>query len=113
MGRASIILTGEGVDVQLCSIKNHPDEASLIGAVQLAPSWVLAGHDAILAVDIGGTNVRAGVVELNAGKGGSMEEADVWKRQHWRHADEKPVRDEAIERIGAMLNEADQSRGRG
>jgi ROK family len=103
MGRASIMLTGEGVDVQLCSIKNHPDEAGLIGAVQLAPSWVLAGHDAILAVDIGGTNVRAGVVELNAGKGGSVEEADVWKRQHWRHADEKPVRDEAIERIGAML----------
>jgi ROK family len=103
MGRASIILSGEGVAVQLCSIKNHPDEAGLIGAVQLAPTWVLAGHDAILAVDIGGTNVRAGIIELNADKRGRVAEADVWKRQHWRHADEKPGRDEAIERVGAML----------
>ena len=103
MGRASIMLAAEGVNVQLRSIKNHPDEAGLIGAVQLAPSWVLAGHDAILAVDIGGTNVRAGVVELNAGKGGSVEDADVWKRQHWRHADDRPVRDDAIERIGEMI----------
>ena len=103
MGRASIMLAAEGVNVQLRSIKNHPDEAGLIGAVQLAPSWVLAGHDAILAVDIGGTNVRAGVVELNAGKGGSVEDADVWKRQHWRHADDRPVRDEAIKRIGDMI----------
>jgi hypothetical protein len=103
MGRASIMLAADGVNVQLRSIKNHPDEAGLIGAVQLAPSWVLAGHDAILAVDIGGTNVRAGVVELNAGKGGSVEDADVWKRQHWRHADDRPVRDDAIKRIGEMV----------
>jgi predicted NBD/HSP70 family sugar kinase len=31
-------------------------------------------------------------------------EADVWKRQHWRHADDKPGREEAIERLGAMLS---------
>ena len=102
MGRASIILTGDGVDVELRSIENHPDEAGLIGAVQLAPSWIMAGHDAILAVDIGGTNVRAGVVELNVGKRG-ITDADVWKRQHWRHLDDKPTRDEAIERIAGML----------
>jgi predicted NBD/HSP70 family sugar kinase len=40
---------------------------------------------------------------LNADKRGRVAEADVWKRQHWRHADEKPGRDEAIERVGAML----------
>ncbi len=71
--------------------------------MQLAPPWVLAGHDAILAVDIGGTNIRVGVIELNAGKGGGFEEADVWKRQQWRHADDKRKREEAIERVGAML----------
>ncbi len=63
----------------------------------------MAGHDAILAVDIGGTNVRVGVVELNADKRGEIEEADVWKRQHWRHADDEPDREEAIEKIAAML----------
>ncbi len=104
MGRASILLTGAGVDIELCPIRNHPDEAGLIGAVQLAPSWILAGHDAILAADIGGTNVRVGVVELNADKRGSVAEADVWKRQHWRHLDDKPTRDEAIDRIAGMMD---------
>ena len=103
MGRASILLKTAGVDVELCPIKNHPDEAGLIGAVQLAPAWILAGHDAILAIDIGGTNIRAGIVELNADKRGDVDEADVWKRVHWRHRDDKPTRDEAIERIAAML----------
>ena len=91
MGRASILLDGAGIDVELCPIKNHPDEAGLIGAVQLAPSWILAGHDAILAADIGGTNVRVGIVELNADKRGDVAEADVWKREHWRHLDDKPT----------------------
>jgi hypothetical protein len=100
MGRASLILTGAGVGVELCSIRNHPDEAGLIGAVQLAPSWIMAGHDAILAVDIGGTNVRAGVVELDAD---DVADSDVWKRQHWRHLDEKPLREEALDHIGDML----------
>ncbi|TAJ87719.1 MAG: ROK family protein [Reyranella sp.] len=104
MGRASIILAAESVTIELQAIENDPDEAGLIGAVHLAPSWVMAGHDAILAVDIGGTNVRVGVVELNAGKRGEVGEADVWKRQVWRHADDEPDRDEAIERIAAMLN---------
>ena len=80
-----------------------PDEAGLIGAVQLAPAWVLAGHDAILAADIGGTNVRVGIVELNADKHGDVAKADVWKRLHWRHRDDKPTREEAIERIAEML----------
>ena len=103
MGRASILLTGTGIELELCPIQNHPDEAGLIGAVQLAPSWIMAGHDAILAADIGGTNVRVGIVELNTDKRGSVAEADVWKRQHWRHFDDKPAREDAIDRIADML----------
>ena len=48
MGRAAVLLAGEGVTIELRTINNHPDKAGLIGAVQLAPGWVLAGHDAIL-----------------------------------------------------------------
>jgi len=103
MGRAMILLKTEGMDIDLCSIKNHPDEAGLIGAVQLAPAWIMAGHDAILAIDIGGTNVRVGIVELNTDKRGDVDEADVWKREHWRHFDDKPTREDAIDRIAAML----------
>jgi predicted NBD/HSP70 family sugar kinase len=104
MGRAAVLLAGEGIAIELRSIGNHPDKAGLIGAVQLAPSWVLAGHDAILAADIGGTNLRVGVVELNMKKG-DLSKAAVWKYLHWRHRDDEPTRDEALARIAAMTEE--------
>lgn len=104
MGRAAVILTGEGIAIELRPISNHPDKAGLIGAVQLAPSWVLAGHDAILAADIGGTNLRVGVVELNMKKG-DLSKAAVWKYLHWRHRDDRPTRDEALARIATMMEE--------
>jgi predicted NBD/HSP70 family sugar kinase len=104
MGRAAVLLAGEGIAIELRSIGNHPDKAGLIGAVQLAPSWVLAGHDAILAADIGGTNLRVGVVELNMKKG-DLSKAAVWKHLHWRHRDDEPTRDEALARIAAMTEE--------
>ena len=58
----------------------------LIGAVQLAPTWMFQAHDAILAVDIGGTNIRAGVVQLNLDKEPDLSKAKVWKFERWRHA---------------------------
>jgi hypothetical protein len=104
MGRASVALAGEDVEIELRTISNHPDKAGLIGAVQLAPSWVLAGHDAILAADIGGTNLRVGVVELNLKKG-NLSKAAVWKHLHWRHRDDKPTREQALDRMAAMFGE--------
>jgi hypothetical protein len=104
MGRASVALAGEGVEVELSTITNHPDKAGLIGAVQLAPSWVLAGHHAILAADIGGSNMRVGVVELNLKKG-DLSKAAVWKHRHWRHRDDQPTREQALERMAAMAIE--------
>jgi predicted NBD/HSP70 family sugar kinase len=104
MGRASVVLAGEDVEIELRTISNHPDKAGLIGAVQLAPSWVLAGHDAILAADVGGTNLRVGVVELNMKKG-DLSKAAVWKHLHWRHRDDHPTREQALERMAAMAIE--------
>lgn len=104
MGRAAVLLTAEGIAIELQPIRNHPDKAGLIGAVQLAPSWMLAGHDAILAADIGGTNLRVGVVELNMKKG-DLSKAAVWKHLHWRHRDDRPTRDEALARIATMMEE--------
>jgi hypothetical protein len=37
-GRTSIILKAEKTDVELVPIRNHSDEAGLLGAVHLAPS---------------------------------------------------------------------------
>jgi hexokinase len=49
-------------------------------------------HDAILAVDIGGTNIRAGVVALNLKKAPDLSKAAVWKFELWRHGDEKKLK---------------------
>ncbi|WP_204320272.1 hypothetical protein, partial [Proteus vulgaris] len=63
IARAGIILKAEGEKVVLFPIRHHPDEAGLIGCLHLAPSWIFEAYDSILAVDIGGTNIRCGVVE--------------------------------------------------
>ena len=47
-----------------------------VGAVHLAPAWMFEAHDAILAVDIGGTNIRAGVVELNLRGAANLSKAE-------------------------------------
>ena len=103
IGRASVLLRAEGVDVPLHPIRHHPDEAGLIGAVHLAPSWIFTGHDCILAVDIGGTNMRVGVVELKLKKAPDLRAAHVMGFDRWRHRDDDPKRDEAIDRLGDML----------
>lgn len=103
MGRAAVIVA-EHSPLKLCSIRNHPDEAGLIGSVQLAPSWVLDGHDAILAADIGGTNLRTGLIRLKL-KNNEVSKAEVVKLLHWRHADDKPTRDQAVDRLAEMLKE--------
>jgi hypothetical protein len=104
IGRAGVILKTDGVAVDLVPIHHDPDEAGLLGATQLAPSWVFQAHDAILAVDIGGTNIRAGVVQLNLKKARDLSKASVWKFDLWRHGDEKNLkRDDAVEGLIDML----------
>jgi predicted NBD/HSP70 family sugar kinase len=104
IGRAEVVLKTEGLKIDLATIRNDPDEAGLIGAAHLAPSWIFSGHDSILAVDIGGTNIRAGVVQLGLKKAKDLSQASVWKFELWRHADEdKLSRDEAVDKIAKML----------
>ena len=103
VGRSSLLLRAEGVDIDLELIRNDPDEAGLLGAAHLLPSWMLKGYEGILAVDVGGTNIRTGIVELNRGKSGDLAKARVAASEIWRHADEKATRDDAIERLLKML----------
>jgi hypothetical protein len=106
IGRASILLKGAGIAIDLVPIQHHPDEAGLIGAVHLVPRWTLAGHDAMLAVDIGGSNIRAGVVTLNRKQAGDLSKAEVWKSELWRHADENEIdREDAFNRLVGMLED--------
>jgi predicted NBD/HSP70 family sugar kinase len=104
IGRASVILKADKVPIELVPVRNDPDEAGLIGAAHLAPKWLFKAHDAILAVDIGGTNIRAGVLELNLKKESDFSKAGVWKFELWRHADNKKVdRETAIKKLVDML----------
>ena len=106
VGRAAVLLKADYPDLGLTLIRNDPDHAGLIGAVHLAPSWIFKGHDAVLAADIGGTNIRAGVVEFDVKSDPTLAKASVWKREHWRHADEKNLsRSEAVKKLVNMLTD--------
>lgn len=102
IGRAQLLLQDAGHDLALHPIRHDPDEAGLVGAAYLMPAWMFAGFDAILAVDIGGTNVRCGVVQLGKRRGAL--DPRVVKRLLWRHGDDKPTRENVVEELIAMLH---------
>ncbi|HYW61839.1 MAG TPA: ROK family protein, partial [Bradyrhizobium sp.] len=79
IARTEIIIKAEGFEVDMVPIRFDPDDAGLIGCLHLAPSWIFEAHDSILAVDIGGTNIRCGVVETRAKKAPDLSKAGVWK----------------------------------
>jgi predicted NBD/HSP70 family sugar kinase len=104
IARAGILLNEAETDVDMGTIHNDPDEAGLIGTAYLLSPWMMKGHDAILAVDVGGTNIRAGIVELNLGKAKNLSKSRLFDVAVWRHRDEDEIgRDEAVERLSGML----------
>jgi len=105
IARTDIILKAEDFKVDLVPIRFHPDDAGLIGTLHLAPSWIFEAHDSILAVDIGGTNIRCGVVETCWKKAPDLSKASVWKSELWRHADDEPTRESAVKRLVKMLKD--------
>jgi ROK family len=105
IARTEIILKAEDYKIEMLPIVHDPDEAGLIGALHLAPSWIFEGHDSILAVDIGGTNIRCGVVETCGKKSSDLSKASVWKSELWRHADDEPSREDAVKRLVKMLKD--------
>ncbi len=105
IGRAAVMLKEQDHAIDLRPIHYHPDEAGLIGAIHLAPAWMFSGHDGIIAVDIGGTNIRSGVVCTNLKKAQDASQAEVAFFDLWRHRDDKPTREEAVERLIEMLED--------
>src|SRR6476620_6645632 len=105
IARTDIILKAEDFKVEMVPIRFDPDDAGLIGCLHLAPSWIFEAHDSILAVDIGGTNIRCGVVETRWKKATDLSKASVWKSELWRHANDEPSREGAVKRLAKMLKE--------
>ena len=109
IGRTAVLLTTKKRKLDLVPVRHHPDEAGLIGCVHLAPPWIFSGHDAILAVDIGGANIRVGVVEVKARKL-NIAGAKVVDSELWRHANDDPDREAAVKHLMKMLAGDDQAR---
>jgi hypothetical protein len=105
IARADLLLKNEGHKIHLIPIRFDPDEAGLIGCLHLAPSWIFEAFDSILAVDIGGTNIRCGVVETRCKKAPDLSKAGVWKSELWRHADDEPTRESAVKKLVKMLKD--------
>jgi predicted NBD/HSP70 family sugar kinase len=103
IGRTEVKLRSDGLAIELVPVRHDPDEAGLLGGAHLCPSWIFEGHDGILALDIGGTNARAGLVGLNLKLAGDLSRAEVVQNELWRHRDEKPGREETVTRIIGMV----------
>lgn len=105
IGRTTVLLKLEGLPIEIVPIRNDPDEAGLIGAVHLVPPRMFSGHRGMLAVDIGGSNIRAGVLKLPRKEPLNLAGVKVWRMHHWRYADTepKPGRDEVVARLVEML----------
>jgi len=103
IGRLSALLKAEKIDVEIVPIVNDPDDAGLLGAVQLAPEWVFKGHDAIVAVDIGGTNMRVGLVGFDLKDAPGFTDAAVIEREIWCHAEDDVTRDAAVDSLIEMI----------
>jgi hypothetical protein len=103
IGRTAVLLKADGHDLELKPIRHDADHGGLIGCIQLVPGWILSGHDSILAVDIGGSNIRTGLVELRRKKSADYSQAAVGHFELWRHSDDEPEREDAVERLIDML----------
>ena len=101
---AAKLLEQDKVKVEMRTLHHHADDGGLVGWVHLAPTALLQSYDAILAVDIGGTNVRCGIVVTHLHKTPDMSKAEVVRREKWGHAAEVPKRDELVDGIVEMLD---------
>ena len=102
--RALRALKQAHVDIDMDVLEDDPDETGLLGWVQLLPAEISERYDAFLAVDVGGTNLRCGIVEHRLGKKKDGSKARLLEHMHWRHADDEPDRGDAIARLAGMLN---------
>ncbi|APW39988.1 glucokinase [Rhodoferax koreense] len=105
VARAAELLRQEKIRIDIRRLHHHADEGGLIGWVHIVPANVLRGFDALLAVDIGGTNARCGIVRPNRDKAADLSQADVVERVKWSHARDEDAthRVHVIDGIAEML----------
>ncbi|HEY4556343.1 MAG TPA: ROK family protein [Lysobacter sp.] len=102
--RTARLLRSARVPVALHVLEHDADEGGLIGWVHAVAPETTRAFDAFLAVDIGGTHVRCGIVEHRLRRAADGSRACVLDRMQWRHKDDAPSREELVTRIAGMLN---------
>jgi hypothetical protein len=102
--RAARELQQARIGVGIHELEHDPDEGGLLGWVHLLPDDVHAQYDAFLAVDVGGTNLRCGIVEHRLRRDRTGTDARLLERMQWRHVEDEPGRGEAVARLAGMLN---------
>jgi hypothetical protein len=107
IARTELLLREDGIDLALDLIRNDPDEAGLLGAVHLLPGWMLNSHGGMLAVDLGGTNFRVGVISLGKPLA-DLAKARVIKIERWRHRDAEPTREQSTKKLIRMLRQLER-----
>jgi predicted NBD/HSP70 family sugar kinase len=105
IGRAEILVRSNNEDVSLIPIRLDPDEAGILGSAHLIPPWLFKGDDYIIGVDIGGSNFRCGLIQLNLDRAPDLSQAAVVRMKLWRHAGENVDEDGSTATLGAMLHE--------
>lgn len=100
IARCAAMLRLDGLSVDLRPIDNDPDEAGLIGTAFLWKPSLIEDYSNLLAVDIGGSNIRAGILDLpKKGKG----KVTVRTMELWKHSEEEPTREETMNELVAMI----------
>jgi hypothetical protein len=99
IARTELILKAESpIDIEL--IRHDRTRRACSAPRTCGRCW--AGYEGILAVDVGGTNIRTGVAKLNQARPGPVagRRAEI---ELWRHGDEDVKRDDAVDRLVEML----------
>lgn len=106
IGRTTVLLRLAGIELELVPVRNDPNHAGLIGVAHLVPCALLEGHDAMLAVDIGGSSIRAGLLKLPKRPARSLKSVRIVKMHQWKYSEEdrKISRNEAVQGIARMLH---------
>lgn len=104
IGRAQSLLAEKGLPIVLQPVHHHVDEAGVVGAVHLLPSWMIAAYDSVLGVDIGGGSIRCGRVRFKRAADGQIRKTSVDDALQWEHREDQASRTAVIDELGNMLN---------
>jgi hypothetical protein len=105
MKAAAQRLFQQDIHIQLRLLHHHADEGGLIGWLHLMPPELAERYRAMLAVDIGGTNIRCGIVRLPRDR--DPRRAKVVIAEKWSHARDRDAtrREHVVQRVADMLRE--------